>query len=271
MNSTIEKNGQLSELVYLPISHIKQNPQQPRYGTDNKKMVALAESIRIYGVLEPVLVCQNSGIFTIIAGHRRLAAAIIANLEEIPARILSNAFIDYLGVALSENMLRADLNALEVAMALNELSDGGADRITLCTISGLSSPSVSELLRLRVIPKDVCMECIVNGDTTKRFLIQLSLYNTETKIQAAYQFFLKHKQLPPRQKRSYVAGKQMKKPLELLTLLNKSLTETGDIDYTADSVTDDMFRQGISFLFDNLKNHGWFIPQEFDASNPCGI
>jgi ParB/RepB/Spo0J family partition protein len=267
MISTSDESGQQSEMQYLAINKLDQNPQQPRFGANDKKMVALADSVKMYGVLEPVLVCRRDGNYTLIAGHRRFVAAIMAGLEEIPARILSSEFSDYLGAAVSENMLREGLNTLEVAMALNELAHSGADRKTLCAISGLSSSSVSELLRLKVIPREVCMECVENNDTTKRFLIQLSRYTTGNEIHAAYQYFLEHKQLPARQKRSYASSKQMNKPLELLTLLNKSINEADDIDYMSESVTNNMFRMGIGSLLENLKKHGWFLPQKFDMSN----
>lgn len=272
MNSTTAETSQQSEMLYIAINKLDQNPQQPRFGTNDKKMEALTDSIKMYGVLEPILVCRrDDGNYTIIAGHRRRAAAILAGFEEIPARIWSSEFSNYLGAAVSENMLREGLNTLEVALALNELADSGVDRKTLCAISGLSSSSVSELLLLRVIPRDVCMECIENNDTAKRFLIQLSRYKTGNEIHEAYHYFLAHKRLPPRQKRKYALSKQMKNPLELLAMLNKSLNETENIDYTAGNETNDMFRLGIGLLLKNLKEHGWFLPQEFDASNPGQI
>ncbi|MDD2540351.1 MAG: ParB/RepB/Spo0J family partition protein [Desulfuromonadaceae bacterium] len=268
MNIATNKNDHLSGVIYLPTIKLDQNPQQPRLRTNDTKLEALSENIRIYGVLEPILVCRRDDNYSLIAGHRRLAAAIKVGLEEIPARILSSEFNDYLAAAVSENMLREDLNPLEVAIALNDLADGGANRKALCAISGLSSPSVSELLHLKVIPIDVSRECISNNDTSKRFLIQLSHFKAENEIRAAYQYFLEHKQLPSRQKRSYIASKEIMNPLELLTMLNKSLTESTDIYYTAGNISDEKFRLGIVSLLENLKNHGWFIPKKFDVSNP---
>lgn len=268
MNSLNEEAWQGAELIYISIDKIEQNPQQPRFGWNDKKLVALADSVKNYGVLEPVLVCQRENHLTLIAGHRRLAAATIAGLTEIPVRILPAKFIDDLGAAaITENMLRVDLNTLEVAMAIGVLVEGGAERKALCVITGLSSPSVSELLRLNKIPRHICIMCIENGHTTKKFLNQLSLFDGENKICEAYLFFLENKQLPPRQKRVYGASSKNLNLLKLLNKLIKCLEDNTNIDYLSESEMAEKFRIGIGAFHEKLKKHGWFIPQEFDISN----
>lgn len=256
--------------LYLPINSILHNPLQPRHVVADGKLINLAENIKICGILEPVLVCQDEfevDQYTLLAGHRRLAAATLAGLDRIPARILPAQVHGFLLTAVAENLLREDLNTVEMAMLLGKLSGWGVDRKSLCKITGLKSPSISESLRINMIPQDILKKCVSNRDTIKRFLIQLSLYGNEHEIYAAYQYYLEHKQLPPRQKRSYAAKNAKKKLLELLNKLNQCLTETANIDYSAESELDDMFRAGIADLLNTLKNQGWFFPREFDASN----
>ncbi|MBC8078991.1 MAG: ParB/RepB/Spo0J family partition protein [Gorillibacterium sp.] len=254
--------------AFLPIHLVDQNPQQPRILMDEKHLAALAASIAEIGVLEPILVHKHEHQrFMLIAGHQRLAAAEMAGLKSIPARILPAHMINILAAAVTENMLRQDLDVIEIARALDKLAGMGADRNNLCVFSGMSKSSVSELIRINRIPWEVLEDCLRTGKTKKRFLIQLSRCGDADEIKNAYCFYCEFGQLPSREKREYAPTKKMLKPLALLRELNVSLNETVCIDYLGESDLDDKFRNEMVALIKSIKKRGWFIPNIFDASN----
>lgn len=193
----------MSLLASIPIRRIKPNPQQPRMAKNDKKLKTLADNIKLVGVLEPVLIYpKKDEYYMLIAGHRRLAAATMVGLESIPAIIIPSELATPLEAAVSENMLREDLNAIEVAHAMSVLEVMGADRKNLCAITGLSSSSISELLKINTISGKILQQCIANGNISKRFLIKLSQFDLQD-MAPAYDHYLKHKALPPREKRNY--------------------------------------------------------------------
>jgi ParB/RepB/Spo0J family partition protein len=258
-----------SKLVYLPVHLIDPNPQQPRI-IMYKGLYELAESIKKFGVLEPVLACQDFDRYMLVAGHRRFAAAKMAGLEKIPALLLPARFLGSLGAAVAENMLREELNCLEMAEVVLVFEKEGLDRKDICINTGLSLASVSELFGLNNIPQDVRNECLLNGHLSKRILIQLSLIKGDDEIRAAYDFFKEHRILPPRQKRNYKKVMAKDDKLKALIKFNQCLDRNGTIEYSADSEDSYLFRAGIIQMLQNLKRGGWFIPSEFDATNMAG-
>jgi ParB/RepB/Spo0J family partition protein len=256
----LQKFLQMPELVMLPVHSIVKNPDQPRMITSDKKLAALAESIGESGVLQPVLVCLHKSKYTLIAGHRRHAAAILAGLLEIPAIELTGQLTDYLGAQLTENMLRHDLCTLEIAMFIGKMADSGVARSDLCKLSGLSLSSLCELLRINKIPTDVLEACAKNGNTTKRFLNQLSLVGDEQKIREAYFYYEEHKELPPRQKRAYSSKKAQKNQLSLLNKLNLLYKNKQTVNSAEEGDMADMIRKAIVELQNNMKNDGWILP-----------
>lgn len=101
------------------------NPNQPRKQFDQGALEELAESIKQYGILEPIVLKPRDGQFMIVAGERRFLAPKLAGLSEIPARIIeaSDELVEEL--ALLENVQRQDLNAIEEAKAYRALLDRG--------------------------------------------------------------------------------------------------------------------------------------------------
>src|SRR5438270_294970 len=97
----------------LAVDLIKPNPRQPRQDFDEETLVALSESIRARGILQPLVVRPlPGGAYELIAGERRLRAAKLAGLERIPAIVREADDGERLELALIENMARTDLNAL---------------------------------------------------------------------------------------------------------------------------------------------------------------
>jgi ParB family chromosome partitioning protein len=108
-----------SDPVTLPISSIKPNEEQPRKRFDEKKLNELADSIKQYGIIQPILVKKEGTFYRIVAGERRFRAAQIAGLTQVPVTIFKGE--EEYQVSLIENLQREDLNPIEVAEAYDEL------------------------------------------------------------------------------------------------------------------------------------------------------
>ena len=113
-----------SNLNEIPIHLIEPNPNQPRREFEESAMKELAASIREIGIITPITVRQTEqGTYQIIAGERRWRASQMAGLESLPAYIKTAADDDVMEMALVENIQREDLNAIEIALAYQHLSD----------------------------------------------------------------------------------------------------------------------------------------------------
>ena len=139
------------------ISEIEPNLSQPRKEFDEAALNELADSIASHGVLQPLLVRpMKNGMYQIVAGERRLRAARIAGLSEVPALIreLSDEETDQ--VALIENLQREDLNAVETAEGYKRLMDKyGMTQEQLSEAVGKSRPAVANTLRILNLPEEV--------------------------------------------------------------------------------------------------------------------
>jgi ParB family transcriptional regulator, chromosome partitioning protein len=144
------------ELRELPVELIAPNPQQPRRSFDEDALVALAESLKDRGILQPVLVRPlPGGTYELIAGERRWRAARMAGLETVPAMVRPHDDAASLELALIENMAREDLNPLEEARACAALVEElGLSREDVGRRVGRSRVAVSNLLRLLDLPDD---------------------------------------------------------------------------------------------------------------------
>jgi ParB family transcriptional regulator, chromosome partitioning protein len=152
------------ELRELPVELIKPNPHQPRSRFDEEALVALAESLRERGVLQPVLVRPvPGGTYELIAGERRWRAAQLAGFDLVPALVRPQDDAESLELALIENMAREDLNPIEEARACALLVDElGLTREEIGKRVGRSRVAVSNLLRLLDLPDEV-LDLLVDG------------------------------------------------------------------------------------------------------------
>jgi ParB family chromosome partitioning protein len=156
------------ELRRLPIDLIAPNPRQPRQTFGEESLVALSESVRERGVLQPVLVrpCPG-GTYELIAGERRWRAAQLAGLEVVPAVVAPHEDIESLELALIENMAREDLNPIEEARACSLLVDElGLTREEVGRRVGRSRVAVSNLMRLLDLPDEI-LDLLVEGRLTE--------------------------------------------------------------------------------------------------------
>jgi ParB family transcriptional regulator, chromosome partitioning protein len=165
---SVAPKDELEELRQLPVELINPSPHQPRRAFDEEGILALAESIKLRGVLQPVLVRPlPGGRFELIAGERRWRAARAAQLETIPAVIRRHDDAASLEVALIENMARQDLNPVEEARACAALVEElGLTREEVGLRVGRSRVAVSNLIRLLDLP-DEALELIERSELSE--------------------------------------------------------------------------------------------------------
>lgn len=155
------------ELRELSVGEIAPNPNQPRRAFDEQALVALSESLKVRGVLQPVLVRPVAKGYELIAGERRWRAAKLAGRETVPAVVRPHDDAASLELALIENMAREDLNPIEQARACQALVDElGLTREEIGQRVGRSRVAVSNLLRLLDLP-DETVESIERGDLSE--------------------------------------------------------------------------------------------------------
>ncbi len=152
----------------LAVEVVRPNPRQPRRDFDEEALLALAESIRSRGLLQPIVVRPLAGgQFELLAGERRLRAARLAGLETVPAVIREAEDWERLDLALAENMARVDLNPVEEARACAMLVDDlGLTKGEVGRRVGKSRVAVSNLIRLLELP-DETLELIEAGALTE--------------------------------------------------------------------------------------------------------
>jgi len=109
--------------LMVDIRRVEPNPTQPRQFFDEDALAELAESMKTFGIVQPLLVTDNGGHYTIIAGERRYRAARLAKLPEVPVIIKDYTEMEILQVALLENIQRQDLTSIEEANCYKRLMD----------------------------------------------------------------------------------------------------------------------------------------------------
>ena len=151
----------------LPIYKVEPNPDQPRQDFDEEELQALADSIDVHGIIQPLTVRElPSGYYQIIAGERRWRAARIAGLSDVPAVIMEADDRKVKELALIENLQRQDLNPVEEALGYQSLMEEyGLTQEETAKRVGKSRPAVANALRLLSLCPDV-MELLRRGDLT---------------------------------------------------------------------------------------------------------
>lgn len=162
---TADQDDRISDLRQIKLAEIMPDPTQPRRVFDEMLLDELAESIRVHGVLQPIVVTpDNKGKYVIVAGERRYRAATKAGLEKIPALVRTLSDQHKLELSLIENIQRQNLNAIETATAYLKLRD--QFNLTLEQIGqrvgGKSPSAVSNTLRLLRLP-EVVRQAVVDG------------------------------------------------------------------------------------------------------------
>ena len=142
----------------VPIRNLEPNPNQPRKTFEPDEIETLAESIRRYGILQPLLVVpmkEKPGLFQLIAGERRWRAARQAGLEQVPVTVVAAEGQRKMELALVENLQRRALGAIDRAHAYQALIDDfGMTQEQIAEAVGVSRPSVANTLRLLLLGSD---------------------------------------------------------------------------------------------------------------------
>ena len=180
-------------VYWIEVERIVPNPYQPRKEFDETALKSLAESIRQYGILQPLTVTRkevekpDGGIqstYELIAGERRLRASKLIGLREVPVVIRSGEQSDKmkLELAIIENLQREDLNAIDRAVALKQLADTfGLSHVDIAAKVGRSREFVSNSIRLLALP-DSIRQAVVDKEISEghaRALLMLSDRPTE--------------------------------------------------------------------------------------------
>jgi len=143
-------------ITNLSIESIDPNPMQPRSVFHQERLQELAQSIRINGIIQPLVARRRGERFQLVAGERRWRAAKLAGLSEVPVVVREFADDKLLEVTLIENIQREDLNAIEIAHALERLhKDLGLTHEEIARRTGKDRTTVTNMLRLLRLPADV--------------------------------------------------------------------------------------------------------------------
>ena len=169
------------EIVEVNIDELRSNPYQPRKVFDEEALKELAESIRQYGVFQPIIVKKSIHGYEIIAGERRVKASRMAGLSTVPAIIRDFDDTEMMEIALLENLQREDLNPIEEANAYIKIME--AKKLTheeLAKVLGKSQSYVTNMIGLVRLPAEVKQMVIDNklSMTHARILSKMSDYNT---------------------------------------------------------------------------------------------
>ncbi len=156
MQATKTRAAARSGILYLRTDELQPNPVQPRTVFDEDSLAELAESIRSYGILHPLTVRRRAGRYELVAGERRLRAARLAGLREVPCVLMDVNMEDAGLIALIENLQRRDLDFLEEANGIRQLIRMfGMSQEEAARRLGKSQSAVANKLRILKLPEDL--------------------------------------------------------------------------------------------------------------------
>jgi ParB family chromosome partitioning protein len=148
--------GRKDEIIYVQTDQIKPSPFQPREDFNNQSIEELARSIKEKGVIQPLLVRRRGDNYELIAGERRVRAAKLLNLKEIPIMIKDVEDQDSLELALIENIQREGLNPIEEAHAYQYLIDKfQVTQEKISEVLGKARVTITNTLRLLKLPLEI--------------------------------------------------------------------------------------------------------------------
>ncbi|MBZ5544340.1 MAG: ParB/RepB/Spo0J family partition protein [Acidobacteriia bacterium] len=172
-------------LESIPLDQIDPNPFQPRRAFPDSGLKELADSIRASGLVQPILVRRADNRFQLVVGERRWRAAKLAGIETIPAVIRDLGDREALELALTETLIREDLNPIETAHGLHALQEKhGLTHEEIAGRLGVNRSTVTNILRLLRLPEDV-QALLVEGKITAghaRAILGLKSEAEQTKL-----------------------------------------------------------------------------------------
>ncbi|PTG49909.1 ParB/RepB/Spo0J family partition protein [Staphylococcus cohnii] len=149
----VDHNAHVKEIA---LNSIKANPYQPRKSFDQERLEDLAESIKLHGILQPIVLRKTISGYNIVVGERRFRASKLAGSTTIPAIVKVLSDEDMMELAVIENLQREDLNAIEEAESYRKLMDELAlTQQEVAQRLSKSRPYIANMLRLLQLPKDI--------------------------------------------------------------------------------------------------------------------
>ena len=186
----VEKNEKVVEGILIDINKVEPNREQPRKNFDEDALVELSESIKQFGVLQPLLVQDKKDYYEIIAGERRWRAAKMAGLKEVPVIIKDLSDLEVVEISLIENIQRENLNPIEEAFAYKRLltefnlkQDEVAERVSK------SRTAVTNSMRLLKLNEKVQQMVIDDMITTGHARALLGIEDSEKQYATAQKIF----------------------------------------------------------------------------------
>jgi len=166
VEKNIIKDTKQEDIVLLDLKDLRANPYQPRKHFEEEAMQELAESVKLHGVIQPIIVKQSIKGYEIVAGERRVKAAEMANLTNIPAIVRPFTDEQMMEIALLENLQRENLNPVEEAEAYqNLITTLNLTQDKLATRMNKSRSHITNMLGILKLPKNVQNE-ITKGKIT---------------------------------------------------------------------------------------------------------
>ena len=166
-NNDINEIQEGEKILNLKITEVEPNREQPRKHFDNEALEELAESIKRYGLIQPIIVTKKDGYYAIVAGERRWRACKKAGLKEIPAIIRDDDERKNKEIALIENIQREDLNAYEKAVAIKVLMEEyKLTQQEVSDILGKSRSAIANTVRILNLDSRV-LELVKEGKLTE--------------------------------------------------------------------------------------------------------
>lgn len=192
----IDSSSRRRFAMQIPIGDVRPNPEQPRRRFERESLQELADSIRLHGVLQPLLVREGMDGFELIAGERRLRAAELAGLSEVPVIVHPSSGgrrEERLELALVENLQRTDLNAIEEARAMQRLlREFGLTQEAVAERLGKSRVAVANIVRLLGLPAEV-LDLVESGALSAGHARALLSLPAGAQQGAAAELVLKHR------------------------------------------------------------------------------
>ena len=180
--SNIMETAEENDIKEIPVSEIRPNPYQPRKTFNEEALNELAESIKNYGVFQPIIVKKGLRGYDLIAGERRLRASRIAGLTKIPAIVKEFTDDEMREISLLENIQRENLTAIELAWAYKGIIDNlDIRQEDLAQKIGKSRSHVTNTLGLLNLPRNV-QEMILNGDISMGHARVLSKMDNDDEV-----------------------------------------------------------------------------------------
>jgi ParB family transcriptional regulator, chromosome partitioning protein len=187
-----DDSGVTSELQNVQTDLIDPNPAQPRKAFADENLRELADSIKSTGVVQPIVVRKIGARYQLVAGERRWRASLLANVQTVPAIVRDFSDKEALEIALTENLLREDLNPVDVANAYKALQEKfGLSHEEIAERLGISRVAVTNTLRLLRLPEPI-LSLIAKGELTAGHARPLLALTTEEDQIHAATIFLKH-------------------------------------------------------------------------------